>query len=96
MSNIHIHRPSATAKRIVAGVCPDHGKRTRFIEFFTPWYGWRSTCMRCGREWGDGEWLPLDFYRGVRAANIAAAKKYWHRMPPVSQNHFGIENAKEV
>lgn len=93
MTTVHVHAPSATAKRIHAGSCPDCGKHTRFMQFFTPWYGWASTCMRCGREWQDDEWMRLPFVRGIRAANIATAKMYWRRMPPVSQNHFGIEEA---
>jgi hypothetical protein len=91
MTHVHIHAPSATAKSIRAGNCPDCKKRTRFIGFFTPWYGWRTTCMRCGREWNDGEWGALDFVRGIRRRNIAHAKNTWRRMPPVSQNHYGIE-----
>lgn len=87
---VHIYAPAATAKRAEAVQCPDCGKRTRMLSFFTPWYGWGSTCIRCGREWCDGEWVPLDFMRGVRKKNIELAKKRWRRMPPVSQNHYGL------
>lgn len=88
--SMHIHAPRATAKRLVAETCPDCGKRTRFIEFFTPWYGWDSTCIRCGRKWADGEWLPLPFVRGARQKNIDTAKGFWRALPPVGLNHYGI------
>lgn len=96
MERIHIYAPASTAKRIEAGDCPDCERRkrrprSRFLAFFTPWYGWRSTCLRCGREWADGEWMPLEFCRGVREINIQAAKKLWREMPPVSANHWGLE-----
>jgi hypothetical protein len=61
------------------------------IEFFTPWYGWYSTCIKCGRQWGDGKWLPLDFFRGVRKLNIDEAKAKWRSMPPVAENNYGLE-----
>ena len=77
MSHIHIHAPQPTEKRIQTGVCPDCKKRSRFIAFFTPWYGDHTTCLRCGREWMDGEWMPLPFIRGSRKITIAAAKKRW-------------------
>ena len=87
---IHIHAPRATAKRAVAETCPDCKKRTRMLEFFTPWYGWDSTCLRCGRHWRDGEWMPLPFIRGARAHSIHQARVHWRSMPPRSANHFGI------
>lgn len=86
----HIHAPSATAKEAVAATCPDCGKRTRLLAFYTPWYGWHSTCLRCGREWQDGQWAALDFARGVRKTNIMTAKKHWRSMPPKIANHFGV------
>lgn len=92
MTYVHIHAPKATAKSILRCVCHDCKKNTRLLQFFTPWYGWESTCIRCGRRWSDGEWMPLDFYRGVRKHNIEMAKAYWRKMPPVSENHWGLEN----
>ncbi len=89
--NIHIHAPQATSKRATATNCPDCKKRTRMLGFFVPWYGWDSTCLRCGRHWVDGEWTPLDFMRGARERNVDRAKTRWRRMPPVSANHYGLE-----
>ena len=76
---VHIHAPPVTDKAITATVCLDCRKRTRMLQFFQDWYGWHSTCLRCGRQWDDGEWLPLDFRRGIRADNIRHAKERWRR-----------------
>lgn len=86
----HIYAPRATAKFAHAQTCPDCKKRTRILSFFTPWIGQIGTYLRCGREFGDGEWLPLDFARGVRQRNIAHAKRVWRAMPPRSENHYGL------
>jgi hypothetical protein len=88
---IHIHAPKATAKTIHWRVCPDCKRNSPMAGFFTPWYGWDLTCLRCGRSWMDGEWMPLDFTRGARAKNIGKAKKRWRAMPPVSANHLGLD-----
>lgn len=88
---IHIYAPQATAKAAHFTTCPDCKRRTAMLMFFTPWYGWHSTCIRCGREWIDSEWGALEFCRGVRARNIAHAKKQFRRLPPVSANHFGLD-----
>lgn len=77
MTLIHIHRPQATKCRKRRLKCHDCNKRSTFAAFFTPWYGWHETCLNCGREWGDGEWLPLAFSPTARAENIIAAKKKW-------------------
>ncbi len=83
--------PQATAKKMHAENCPDCKNRTRMIEFFTPWYGWDTTCLRCGRNWKDGEWMSLPFMRGARQQNVARAKARWRKMPPPSANHYGLE-----
>ena len=85
---VHIHAPQATRKFLRATICLDCGKRTRMLVFFTPWYGDHSTCLRCGREWIDGEWIALPFARGSRHRNIDDAKRKWRSMPPVTKNHY--------
>jgi hypothetical protein len=94
MTYVHVHAPKATAKAMLACVCLDCKKRTKLLQFFTPWYGWESTCIRCGRQWFDGEWMPLNFCRGVRKQNIDMAKLYWRKMPSISENHFGIDEER--
>lgn len=92
-SRVHIHAPATTAKTLgVLQCCPDCKKRTRVLSFHVPWYGWDSTCLRCGRRWCDGEWMPLDFVRGSRRKSIDAAKRRWRALPPVSENHFGVDS----
>ena len=81
---IHINRPRFNAKRIVRFKCPDCKKNSRAIEFFQHYRGWDSTCINCGRQWCDGEWMALDFYRGVRKENINAAKRLWRKLKDIS------------
>ena len=72
--NIHIYAPKPDMRIITVGTCPDCGKRTRFIALHTPWLGWLHVCIRCGRRFRDGEWMPLDFVRGSRQKSIEQAK----------------------
>jgi hypothetical protein len=91
---IHIHAPQATVKRALATTCLDCKQRTRALCFYTPWYGWDCTCIKCGRNWQDGEWMPLTFEPQSRQKSIDRAKRYWRRLPPVSENHYGEEPTK--
>jgi hypothetical protein len=106
MAAVHIYAPRATAKVVSRGTCPDCKLPSRFLAFFTPWHGWDSTCIRCGRHFQDGYWLPLPFISGQwlrdrqgrlvflkpRAANVALAKRRWRAMPPVTENHYGCSD----
>ena len=80
MSRVHIHAPQPTRKAVTTTVCPDCGKRTRMLGWFTEWYGWDSCCLKCGRRWSDGEWMALDFVRGARQKSIERAKATWRRI----------------
>ncbi len=84
MTNIHIHAPQPNEKYIVlCEKCGDCGKRTRMIVFYTEWYGIDATCIKCGREWQDGEWQPLAFGRSkipIRQQNIDAAKRLYRNL----------------
>lgn len=82
---LHIHAPQPTLRSISVGACLDCGRRTRFAGLMTPWYGWRSTCLRCGRTWCDGEWMPLEFERQARAKSVARAKRAYRRAIPSSE-----------
>lgn len=77
MDNIHILISPTMRKLIYADKCPDCNKRSRFIRFCYEWYGPSDTCLKCGRQWNDGEWMPLDFVRGSRKKNIDSAKAHW-------------------
>ncbi len=87
---IHIHAPQITAKAIHKTECPDCKERTAMLQYYTPWYGWDSTCLKCGRNWCDGEWMSLEFVRQSRQKSINYAKQLWRKLPPVSENHYGI------
>ena len=80
---IHISTSRFNAKRVVRFHCPDCKKNSRSIEFFQHYRGWTSTCINCGRQWSDGEWLPLDFCRGVRKDNIDSAKRLWRKLKDI-------------
>ena len=37
--------------------------------------------------------MPLEFCRGSRQKNIDAAKNKYRKMPPRSENHYGLEES---
>lgn len=45
----------------------------------TPHRRWYRQCLRCGRNWQDGEWMPLAFERGSRRKSIERAKRLWRK-----------------
>ena len=71
--------------------CPDCGKHTRMIYFDYEWYGRESTCLRCGRHWSGGEWMPLCFERGARRKSIDAAKRRYRELRYSGLAHTGKE-----
>jgi hypothetical protein len=89
MSIVHIHAPRPTEKDTAFIVCPDCKKESLFLAFFTEWYGWQSTCMRCGREFSEGEWLTLPFYRHARRDNRRTARRI--ETDPESKNFGGLK-----
>jgi predicted nucleic acid-binding Zn-ribbon protein len=76
---LHIHAPQPSRAKALRTVCPDCGRKVVMLAFFTEWYGWDKTCTRCGREWKDGERMPLSFCRTARADNIRYAINRWRR-----------------
>lgn len=78
---LHIHAPQPQMKSLTRASCGDCKQESLFVGFHTPWYGWDETCVRCGRHWQDGEWLPLDFYRYARRDSISRARKRWRTSP---------------
>ena len=77
--DLHIHAPQPDMKAIGYKLCLDCGWMSRFVQFHTPWYGWDSTCLKCGRHYSDGEWMPLDFVRQSRQKSIDHAKARYRR-----------------
>lgn len=80
--SVHIYAPPVVEKKAFSGRCPDCKRRSRFLAFFYEWHGWNQTCIRCGRRWCDGEWMPLEFVRGARKDSIERAKKLWRILTP--------------
>ena len=76
---IHISWVETHERRINWRDCPDCNRKSPIVSFCQHWYGVHSTCMRCGRQWSDGEWLPLPFCRGAREQSKAEARRRWKR-----------------
>jgi len=74
LNGIHICASQPSEVSIHRNKCPDCKIKSFFVGFFVGWYGWETTCLKCGREWLDGEWCALEFERGIRKRNIAHAK----------------------
>lgn len=85
---VHVCAPRATMRFIIRPSkcgdpkCPTHeaGRRPFLIGWHEEWYGPTYTCLSCGRQWMDGEWIPLMFERGARKKSIDAAKEYYKRL----------------
>lgn len=75
--SIHVFAPEVTMRRVVRFHCPDCGRNSRLIGFHQEWFGWKDTCLNCGRGWDGGEWLDLPFVRGSRRKQMDAAKARW-------------------
>ena len=76
---IHINVPKYSIVKKFRNKCPDCKKRTYKIGLYQEWYGWTVTCLICGRKWGDGEWMPLGFYRNARKDTFDSAKSMWKK-----------------
>lgn len=79
MSTVHINAPRPVELFIRSGRCLDCKKFTRFIGLGFEWYGSNQTCLRCGREWNDGQWNALPSHRYARRESVENAKKVWRR-----------------
>jgi hypothetical protein len=84
---VHIYRPATTGKSLTSGKCIDCKADTIFVGFHQEWHGWTETCVRCGRRFADGEWLPLDFSREARRANIKSVLEQWGRATDAERIH---------
>ena len=76
---VHVYAPKPTGRFVLSGTCRDCKRRTRFIGLSYEWYDASVTCLRCGRRWEDGEWMPLEFERGARRNSIERAKRAFRR-----------------
>lgn len=92
-ARIHINWTRYTRRDLSRNFCPTCDKRTFFVAFFQDWYGWASTCLRCGDRWQDGEFCERPFMRGWRKKSIEAAKKTFRRFQGHEQT--GSDNVQE-
>lgn len=76
---IHINFTKTHRKELKRGTCLDCKKYTWFVLLYQEWYGWTRVCLRCGRRWEDGEWMPLEFLRTARRDSIDFAKERYRR-----------------
>lgn len=79
MTHIHIHAPAPMERSVRWFNCHDCKKRSPFAILSYEWYGPSMTCMRCGRNYQDGEWCALDFKRGAREQNKQQMRQAWKR-----------------
>lgn len=77
VGNLHVYAPDPSLVQIGRRVCLDCERNAYFTALFTEWHGWDTTCLNCGRSWGDGEWLRLDFVPQSRQRSIDGAKQRW-------------------
>lgn len=75
--SLHIHAPQPSEKRAARRTCPECNRRSVILSWFIEWYGWDSTCLRCGDSWADGYRRERPFMRGWRQKAIDAARKRW-------------------
>ena len=79
---IHINWTRYSRRVLAKEHCPNCKRKTFFVSFFQDWYGWDSTCLKCGDSWQDGEMSERPFLRGWRKKSIEQAKKTWRKYKP--------------
>jgi ribosomal protein L37AE/L43A len=82
---VHLNIPETLTHKAVKVLCPDCKKESLHLIFCYEWYGPERTCLRCGRKWSDGHWMPLAFYRYARRDNIRSAKRHWRQVSAVKK-----------
>jgi hypothetical protein len=71
---VHINYTRYSDVDLSKHYCPTCDKQTFFTAFFQDYYGWDSTCLKCGEHWCDGEMSERPFARGWRKDSIKRAK----------------------
>lgn len=77
IGNAIVCSPEVTKAKKWRRRCPSCTFRATHVGYFYEWYGWHVTCLRCGEQWQDGEWLERPFMPRWRQRNIEAARKRW-------------------
>ena len=78
---LHIHAPPPIRAAKRRRHCPTCEIRTTFASFLYEWYGWYTTCLRCGDAWRDGERAERPFMPGWRKERVAKARERWRQTP---------------
>jgi hypothetical protein len=78
--SIYIHAPKAIDRSALRSRCPVCERRSVILSFYVAWYGWDSTCLRCGESWASGELKPRPFMPKWREARRDAARAHWRRL----------------
>jgi transcription initiation factor IIE alpha subunit len=67
---VHICGAVYSQEEVTEDECPVCKKRTKFLNQFQEYYGWRCTCSECGESWVEGERLRHSGAKGWREARI--------------------------
>lgn len=86
---IHIKYVRYSKKCCAREFCPTCNKNTFFVSLFEEWYGWDSTCLKCGDRWQSGELCPRPFARGWRKKSIEQAKRWYKKLAALAAESEG-------
>jgi len=74
MSDIHICYSRKDIEDVFVQKCPScERENAQFYAWAQEWYGWHLTCLECGEQFADGEWLERPWSPGWREKNILKA-----------------------
>lgn len=76
---LHVNHVRYSEARLAREHCPNCKKRTFFVSFFQDYYGWDSTCLRCGDSWQGSEMRERPFERGWRERRVKEAKDAYRK-----------------
>lgn len=79
MAVVSICAPEPEIVQLLRLHCPTCERQRRFACFHYAWYGWHTTCLRCGDSWSDGERMDRPFERAWRPKVIRRAWDYYRR-----------------
>ncbi len=76
---VHINFCRYDLVALKRGHCPTCDKKTFFVSLHQDWYGWDSTCLKCGEHWQDGEMSERPFERAWRKRRIEQARASYRK-----------------